>query len=78
MREKSNLAILPVFPLDDGAGSIPLLLYTMLNECLALLLLESCSDYLRENGSGHNLISLLDEGEGHTWRVLSTPDAENW
>ncbi|MAU00680.1 MAG: hypothetical protein CL608_26345 [Anaerolineaceae bacterium] len=69
----------PFYLLDDGTGPIPPLFYPMLNKCLALPLLPEWAGYLWENGREHNLITLLDEGDGQgyaTWRVL--PAAEEW
>ena len=49
----------------------------MLNKCLALPLLPEWAGYLWENGRAHELITLLDEGEGQgyaAWRVLPSSD----
>ncbi|MCB0014915.1 MAG: hypothetical protein KDE34_23530 [Anaerolineales bacterium] len=69
----------PFYLLDDGIQSIPPLFYPMLNKCLALPLLPEWAGYLWENGRAHELITLLDEGEGQgyaAWRVLSA--TEKW
>ena len=74
----------PFYLLDDGTqpalspskGPTPPLFYPMLNKCLALPLLESWAGYLWANGREHNLITLLDNGEGQgyaAWRVLPAP-----
>jgi len=69
----------PFYLLDDGTQPIPPLFYPMLNKCLALPLLPEWAGYLWENGRAHQLITLLDEGEGQgyaAWRTL--PSAEAW
>ena len=69
----------PFYLLDDGTQPIPPLFYPMLNKCLALPLLPEWAGYLWENGRAHELITLLDEGEGQgyaAWRVLSA--TEKW
>lgn len=66
----------PFYLLDDGKQPIPPLFYPMLNKCLALPLLPEWAGYLWENGREHNLVTLLDEGEGQgyaAWRVLPSP-----
>ncbi len=68
----------PFYLLDDGTQPIPPLFYPMLNKCLALPLLPEWAGYLWENGRAHNLITLMNDGEGQgcvAWRVLSVPDA---
>ncbi|MCA9946488.1 MAG: hypothetical protein KC449_23565 [Anaerolineales bacterium] len=69
----------PFYLLDDGTQPIPPLFYPMLNKCLALPLLPEWAGCLWENGRAHQLITLLDEGEGQgyaAWRVLPVPG--NW
>ena len=69
----------PFYLLDDGTQPIPPLFYPMLNKCLALPLLPAWAGYLWENGRAHELITLLDEGEGQgyaAWRVL--PTSKEW
>ena len=68
----------PFFLLDDGQQAIPSLFYPMLNNCLAVPVLEDWAGYLWENGRAGNLITLLNDGEGQgyaAWRVLPAPDA---
>ncbi len=67
----------PFFLLDDGCHAIPPLFYPMLNKCLAVPVLEEWAGYLWENGRAHNLITLLNKGEGQgyaAWRALPAPD----
>ncbi|WP_420640484.1 hypothetical protein [Candidatus Leptofilum sp.] len=69
----------PFYLLDDGTQPIPPLFYPMLNKCLALPLLPAWAEYLWENGRAHELITLLDEGEGQgyaAWRTL--PTSKEW
>jgi len=69
----------PFYLLDDGTQPIPPLFYPMLNKCLALPLLPEWAGYLWENGRAHELITLLDEGEGQgyaAWRTL--PTSKEW
>lgn len=69
----------PFYLLDDGTQPIPPLFYPMLNKCLALPLLPAWAGYLWENGRAHELITLLDEGEGQgyaAWRTL--PTSKEW
>lgn len=69
----------PFYLLDDGTQPIPPLFYPMLNKCLALPLLPEWAGYLWENGRAHQLITLLDEGEGQgyaAWRTL--PTSKEW
>ena len=68
----------PFFLLDDGQQSIPPLFYPMLNNCLAVPVLADWTEYLWVTGREHNLITLLNDGEGQgyaAWRVLPAPDA---
>ncbi len=69
----------PFYLLDDGTQPIPPLFYPMLNKCLALPLLPEWAGYLWENGRAHELITLLDAGEGQgyaAWRTL--PTSKEW
>ena len=69
----------PFCLLDDGTQPIPPLFYPMLNKCLALPLLPKWAGYLWENGREHQLITLLDAGEGQgyaAWRTL--PTSKEW
>lgn len=69
----------PFFLLDDGQQSIPPLFYPMLNNCLAVPVLANWTRCLWENGRQHNLITLLNDGEGQgyaAWRVLPAP--QDW
>jgi len=67
----------PFFLLDDGRQPIPPLFYPMLNNCLAVPVLENWAVYLWENGRARRLITLLNKGEGQgyaAWQVLPAPD----
>jgi hypothetical protein len=69
----------PFYLLDDGRQSIPPLFYPMLNKALALPLLENWSGYLWQAGREHDLVHILDNGQGQgyaAWRVL--PAAAEW
>ena len=69
----------PFFLLDDGRQSIPPLFYPMLNNCLSVPVLANWTRCLWENGRQHNLITLLNNGEGQgyaAWRVLPAP--QDW
>jgi hypothetical protein len=69
----------PFFLLDDGLHPIPPLFYPMLNNCLAVPVLEDWAGYLWENGRERHLITLLNNGEGQgyaAWRVL--PASQAW
>ncbi|MEJ2751045.1 MAG: hypothetical protein P8183_24540, partial [Anaerolineae bacterium] len=62
----------PFYLLDDGRESTPPLFYPMLNNCLAVPVLEEWAGYLWENGRARNLITLMNDGEGQgyaAWRV---------
>ena len=72
----------PFYFLDDGRQPILSLSYPMLNECLAIHVLEAWSDFPwargREEGLGARLIELLNDGAGQgytAWRVLPAPEA---